>query len=92
LRNVSDRSTLVAKGPPNVSDQTAMANSRASAAALTDGYLTPGTTAEEAKRQLIEVTLRQTGGNKTRAAELLGISLKTVHNWLKRMKEERREK
>ena len=58
---------------------------RARAAA---GGLTPGTTVDEAERQLIEVTLQHTGGNKTRAAEMLGISLKTLHNKLNRMKEE----
>ena len=41
---------------------------------------------DEAERQLIEVTLEHTGGNKTRAAEMLGISLKTLHNKLNRMK------
>jgi DNA-binding NtrC family response regulator len=43
---------------------------------------------DEAERQLIEVTLDHTGGNKTRAAEMLGISLKTLHNKLNRMKQE----
>ena len=50
--------------------------------------LTPGTTVDEAERQLIELTLAHTGGNKTRAADMLGISLKTLHNKLNRMKEE----
>ena len=50
--------------------------------------LTPGLTVDEAERQLIELTLAHTGGNKTRAADMLGISLKTLHNKLNRMKEE----
>ena len=32
------------------------------------------------ERELILQTLSATGNNKTRAAELLGISLKTLHN------------
>jgi DNA-binding NtrC family response regulator len=42
-----------------------------------------GTTVEEAERQLIMKTLEATNNNKTRAAEILGISLKTLHNKLK---------
>jgi hypothetical protein len=42
-----------------------------------------GTTVEAAERQLILQTLQETGNNKTRAAELLAISLKTLHNKLK---------
>jgi DNA-binding NtrC family response regulator len=42
-----------------------------------------GTTVDEAERQLILRTLESTGGNKTRAAEVLHISLKTLHNKLK---------
>jgi DNA-binding NtrC family response regulator len=38
---------------------------------------------EAAERELIRQTLTATNGNKTRAAELLGISLKTLHNKLK---------
>jgi len=42
-----------------------------------------GTTVDAAERELILQTLAATNNNKTRAAELLGISLKTLHNKLK---------
>jgi transcriptional regulator with PAS, ATPase and Fis domain len=42
-----------------------------------------GTTVEEAERLLILKTLEATNNNKTRAADILGISLKTLHNKLK---------
>ena len=42
-----------------------------------------GTTVEAAERELILQTLAATNQNKTRAADLLGISLKTLHNKLK---------
>jgi DNA-binding NtrC family response regulator len=42
-----------------------------------------GATVGEAERLLILRTLEHTGQNKTRAAELLGVSLKTLHNKLK---------
>jgi len=42
-----------------------------------------GTTVEQAEKALILVTLAHTKNNKTRAAEMLGISLKTLFNKLK---------
>jgi len=42
-----------------------------------------GTTVDEAERMLILRTLEATGQNKTRAAEILGVSLKTLHNKVK---------
>jgi DNA-binding NtrC family response regulator len=42
-----------------------------------------GTTVEDAEKGLILRTLEHTKNNKTRAAEILGISLKTLHNKLK---------
>src|SRR6267142_3523773 len=41
-----------------------------------------GTPLEEVERQMILRTVQKTKNNKTRAAELLGISLKTLHNKL----------
>jgi DNA-binding NtrC family response regulator len=43
-----------------------------------------GTTVEEAERQLIFRTLQCVSNNKTRAARILRISLKTLHNKLNR--------
>lgn len=39
-----------------------------------------GVTLQDAERQLLEKTLVATGGNRTRAAKMMGISLRTVRN------------
>lgn len=46
-------------------------------------HMPVGTTVDEAEKRLILRTLEFTGNNKTRAADILGISLKTLHNKLK---------
>jgi DNA-binding NtrC family response regulator len=50
-----------------------------------------GTTVDAVERELILQTLSATNQNKTRAAELLGISLKTLHNKLKEYEAGRRD-
>jgi DNA-binding NtrC family response regulator len=88
LRNVMERATILADGdfitlrhlPPLL-----VAKGEETLPTVT---LTPGTTVDEAERRLILLTLDHTRGNKTRAAEILGISLKTLHNKLNRMKDE----
>jgi DNA-binding NtrC family response regulator len=50
-----------------------------------------GTTVDEAERLLILRTLESTGQNKTRAAEVLGVSLKTLHNKLKEYSQSRED-
>jgi DNA-binding NtrC family response regulator len=85
LRNTLERAVIVCEGeiieprhlPPAFGTAPAPASS-------TDGvHLSVGTTVDEAERQLIFKTLESTHNNKTRAAEILGISLKTLHNKLK---------
>jgi DNA-binding NtrC family response regulator len=92
LRNVMERAVIVSRSDMiEPSDLPQFASTGMSPAAAGTGggpTLTAGTTVEEVERQLIEITLVHTGGNKTRAAEMLGISLKTLHNKLNRMKEE----
>src|SRR5690242_19507035 len=98
LRNVLERAVILAgegtvemKHLPAFLQNRAAAPATATAAAPTDTPAAPsdavqfsiGTTVEEAEKGLILRTLEHTKNNKTRAAEILGISLKTLHNKLK---------
>jgi len=88
LRNIIERATIVAEGRfIEVGDLPPLAGGERGAPAPAGG-LTAGTTVAEVERQLIFLTLQHTGGNKTRAAEMLGISLKTLHNKLNRLADE----
>jgi DNA-binding NtrC family response regulator len=87
LRNTLERAVIVCEGslieprhlPPNFG-----AAGLRLAVSDSDGIrLEVGTTVEEAEKMLILKTLTATNNNKTRAAEILGISLKTLHNKLK---------
>jgi DNA-binding NtrC family response regulator len=49
-----------------------------------DVVLPLGTTLEASERELIVKTLASLNGNKTRAAHVLGVSVKTLHNKLRR--------
>jgi len=49
-------------------------------AASKNAGLQSGVTLHEVERQLLAATLDATGGNRTRAAELMGVSLRTVRN------------
>jgi DNA-binding protein Fis len=42
--------------------------------------LRPGLSFRELEKTLLEITLNATAGNRTQAAELLGVSLRTVRN------------
>lgn len=43
-------------------------------------YVRPGLSLSEMERNLFQATLEATGGNRSRAAEMLGVSLRTVRN------------
>jgi DNA-binding NtrC family response regulator len=88
LRNVIERATILAESEfiePRHLPPTLISRGEESLPTLT---IAPGTTVDEAERRLILLTLDHTRNNKTRAAEILGISLKTLHNKLNRMKED----
>jgi DNA-binding NtrC family response regulator len=87
LRNVIERATILSPGPfiepkhlpPSLAEEPAPQHQPQVA-------LAPGITVEEAERRLILMTLEHTRDNKTRAAEILGISLKTLHNKLNKLR------
>jgi transcriptional regulator with PAS, ATPase and Fis domain len=91
LRNVLERALIVCPGeligmshlpsPPAAAATPAEPVTDQTAGAV---HLPVGTTVDDAERHLILRTLAHTGNNKTRAAEILGISLKTLHNKLNR--------
>jgi DNA-binding NtrC family response regulator len=86
LRNTLERAVIVCEGglvetkhlPPGFGQNVRVAVNDPDAV-----HLGVGTTVEEAEKMLILKTLQSTNNNKTRAAEILGISLKTLHNKLK---------
>ncbi len=87
LRNVLERAVIVCEGtvieakhlPPGFGQVTPRPPVQEPNAVR----LGVGTTVGEAEKLLILKTLEATNNNKTRAAEILGISLKTLHNKLK---------
>ncbi len=90
LRNVLERAIILAgEGSIRLPHLPAAVHpqSKRSASAREDDPLTVtlsvGNTVAEAERAMIFKTLEHTKNNKTRAAEMLGISLKTMHNKLK---------
>ena len=85
FRNVMERATILAEGDFIEPKHLPPLGTVAPAAAGQQMALEPGITVEEAERRLIILTLEHTNDNKTRAAEILGISLKTLHNKLNRL-------
>jgi DNA-binding NtrC family response regulator len=94
LRNVLERAVILAgEGTLEMKHLPAFLQNRPLAAATApdapaaedrDTIRLPiGATVGEAEKELILRTLEHTNNNKTRAAEILGISLKTLHNKLR---------
>jgi DNA-binding NtrC family response regulator len=87
LRNVMERAVILCSGqfiePKHLPPLVAAPTVEITKPTLS---LTPGTTVEEAENRLILMTLEHTRDNKTRAAEILGISLKTLHNKLNKLR------
>jgi DNA-binding NtrC family response regulator len=87
LRNTLERAVIVCDGalvePKHLPPGFGQVIPRAPVQEANAVRLGVGTTVDEAERLLILKTLEATNNNKTRAAEILGISLKTLHNKLK---------
>jgi two-component system response regulator HydG len=87
LENVVERGVVLARG--TAVDVTDLPEDVAGATPLPEGVFTVriGTPLAEVEQRLLEATLRVTGGNRTRAAKLLGIDPKTVYRKLERQDE-----
>ena len=89
LRNIIERAVIICSGEaierlhlaPYPLDQRQRARDEDTVS------LPVGTPIEEVERQMIFRTLQKTGNDKTRAAELLQISRKTLHNKLRNYRE-----
>ena len=89
LENVIERGVVLARGtqvdiadlPPEI----------AGATPLPEGVVSVriGTPLSEVEQRLLDATLAATGGNKTLAAKLLGIDVRTVARKLERWEEEK---
>lgn len=84
LANCMRRVTALAAGPEigaaSLEDYEWNVTQTGAVSADVDHCLRPGLKVEEMERQLFALTLEATGGNRSRAAELLGVSLRTVRN------------
>jgi DNA-binding NtrC family response regulator len=88
LRNTIERAVIVSRNrvigvedlPESVRQRTAEGP---------DLVIQLGSSIDEMEKQMILRTLDMTGGNKTEAARVLGISLKTLHNKLNRFRRDR---
>jgi DNA-binding NtrC family response regulator len=83
LRNVIERALIVSRGPLiTVADLPP--DMKRSTGSSSSFELRLGMSLDDVERELIMRTIEFTGGNKSRAAEVLGISLKTLYNRLER--------
>ena len=92
LRNVIERAVILSAGDFIEPEHLPADLSGPPPPTIQSAGLTAGMTVEEAERKLIELTLAHTRDNKTRAAEILGVTVKTLHNKLKRFRREAEEK
>ncbi len=90
LQNVIERSVLLTKGPHIDADDILIKNYKES---YPEDSFRAGMTVAEVEKQLIIKTLEYTAQNRTHAAQLLGISIRTLRNKLKeyRLSEPKKE-
>jgi DNA-binding NtrC family response regulator len=84
LRNVIERALIMCNG--RLVRRSDLPPEFQSTSSVDSGYLKLriGSTLEEMEREVIKRTIEFSGGNKTRAAQVLGVSPKTLYNKLER--------
>ncbi|MGH8012819.1 MAG: sigma-54-dependent transcriptional regulator [Candidatus Binataceae bacterium] len=82
LRNVLERALIVTRGPV-ITTADLPPNISSSREAKPTFEVRVGTSLDQVERELVQHTLAFTGGNRSEAARILGVSGKTIYNWLK---------
>lgn len=83
LENTLERAVILCLGEQITLRELPVAVRQAAASSERPFALRPGHTLKEMEEDLIRATLARTDGNRTRAAEILGISRQTLQNKLK---------
>jgi len=81
LRNVIERAMIVTQGP-TITAADLPADVKNNVRSNSGFEFRPGMSLDEVEREMILRTIEFAGGNKSRAAEYLGVSLKTLYNRL----------
>ena len=84
LRNVVERALILTAGPLVTAEDLPLEITRPSRSVGARFEVSLGSSLDDVERDLIERTLEFVKGNKARAAEILGVSLKTLYNRLER--------
>jgi DNA-binding NtrC family response regulator len=89
LRNVIERALVVSSGPLlTVADLPHELRPKRPDPAVMEVTI-GGCSLQDVEREMITRTVEFAGGNKTKAAEMLGISLRTLYNRLERLEEDK---
>ena len=88
LENVIERAVLIGNGPSILPEHLLLDSSQRSAEAADDLKVKAGYTVRQMEKSLIFQTLKEVNDNRTQAADLLGISIRTLRNKLNEYKEE----
>ncbi len=88
LENTIERAVLISNGPELLPEHLFLDPADLDSPMPSGISIQAGMTVREMEKQLITKTLQEVDDNRTRAAELLGISIRTLRNKLKEYKQE----
>ena len=91
LENSIERAVLISGGPELLPEHFFLDAADGASQSHSAISMQAGMTVKEMERQLITKTLEEVNDNRTHAAELLGISIRTLRNKLKEYQQELEE-
>ncbi|MGD8765199.1 MAG: sigma-54 dependent transcriptional regulator, partial [Desulfobacteraceae bacterium] len=88
LENAMERAVLIGNGDVVLPEHLILGAKASAGVSRPAAGINIGTTVREMEKELIVETLKEVNENRTRAAELLGISIRTLRNKLREYKQE----